>query len=399
MNRAALCVAISALLAACGGDTPSSPLPAPAPAAPAAPAAPSAPIEANWPTYHGATSLDGVADLALPEALAQRWQFDAGAAVLNTPVAMGQHIFFANTKGKIFALTLDGAEIWSRTFEKPATPPRAILFDAPLAVLGGKLIACGADGEIFALDPATGSTIWQAATEIPVLGSPNFNGKDLFIIDQAAGGLAALDINSGKVLWNTPGRDRCDASPAVGREVAVFGSCASAIHIFSTADGKLAREIPLDQESQIAGGVVLLGDSVFTASRSGRFLHANAKTGEIIWSNADCEGEAFSTPAVDAETVIFGANDSVLYALHRKDGTLKWKQKLGDTPLSAVIARDKLLVAAGGTLYLLRTDTGATLWSFPVSDEITSPAVAGSLVIVGSGDGTVTAFGAKPTEP
>ena len=155
----------------------------------------------------------------------------------------------------------------------------------------------------------------------------------------------------------------------------------------------------MEQEAQIAGGVVLIGDTVFSASRSGKFIHANVRTGEMIWTNADCEGEAFSTPAVGAEHVVFGANDGVLYALDRKTGALKWKQKLGDTPSSPVIARDKVVVSADGELRLMQLADGATLWSFPVSDEITSPGIAGALVVVGADDGTVRAFGGKATEP
>jgi outer membrane protein assembly factor BamB len=85
----------------------------------------------------------------------------------------------------------------------------------------------------------------------------------------------------------------------------------------------------------------------------------------------------------------------MVYALDRRTGALKWKQELRSTPSSPVIAQDKVLVAAGGMLYLLRLADGEPLWSYAVSDEVTSPALAGSLVIVRTDDGTVTAFRGK----
>ncbi len=40
--------------------------------------------------------------------------------------------------------------------------------------------------------------------------------------------------------------------------------------------------------------------------------------------------------------------------------------------------------------------TGKKLWSAPVSDDITSPAVVGGMILVGGDDSTVTAYGRKP---
>jgi outer membrane protein assembly factor BamB len=51
-----------------------------------------------------------------------------------------------------------------------------------------------------------------------------------------------------------------------------------------------------------------------------------------------------------------------------------------------------VVVGADGTLFLLALEDGRKLWSYKVSDAITSPAVYGDLVIVGSDEGTVVAF-------
>jgi outer membrane protein assembly factor BamB len=406
LRHAALLLA-AMVLSACGGKEAASPPRSPEKALETARNTPPAPP--SWPTFHGAPTLDGVADVSLPDALAQVWKFDAGGPVLNTPVVGDGHIFFTDTKGTIFALDLAGRSVWTKNFNVDGAegkPPKRVFFDAPLAIFEGVVIAGNSDGVVYALNAADGSLRWQCDTELPILGTPNLaevtvdgkTEKRLYIIDQSAGGLQCIDFTGGKLLWKSAGKDRCDGSPAVNGSVAVYGSCASAVHIFSSIDGKILREIPLDQDSQIAGGVVLLGDSIYSGSRSGKFIHANAQTGKIIWENTDCDGECFSTPAVGKDQILFGANNSMLYSLDRKTGALQWKVKLGDTPTSPVIARDKAIVAANGALVLLRLSDGKKLWSLPVSDEITSPAMAGALVVVGADDGTVTAFGEKTGE-
>lgn len=282
-------------------------------------------------------------------------------------------------------------------------PPRTVYFDAPLLLIDSTLIAGSSSGTIYALDTESGDVKWKCETSVPILGSPNFadvviDGKAqrrVYVIDEAEGALQCIDFESGTLLWKGPPVQRCDGSPALNGAMAVYGSCAAAIHVFSAIDGKLLRETPLDDDSQVAGGVVLLGDSIYSGSRSGMFVHMNAQTGEMVWTNKDCQGESYSTPAIDATTIVYGANDGVLYALDRAAGALKWKQDLDDTPNSPIIARDKVVVTAGGELYLLRLEDGAKLWSFSVSDFVVSPSIAGELVLVGSDDGSLTAFAGK----
>src|SRR5690349_7628491 len=97
--------------------------PSPKPAPPIAPApvekVAAPPAAVYWPTYHGNTTLDGVADIAFPDALAQVWQFDAGAEIANPAVSGTERIFFTNIKGAIFAVDLKGQQIWSKTFTEP----------------------------------------------------------------------------------------------------------------------------------------------------------------------------------------------------------------------------------------------------------------------------------------
>lgn len=395
-------------LAACGArpaDAPAEHMASP----PEAPKPAPTPLEAAWPTYHGGPSLDGVADVTLPEALEQVWRFEAEGSVEHTPVAGAGRICFVDIKGTIYALDLTGKLAWSRNFHVAATegkPAKKVFFDAPLALFEGMVIAASSGGRVYALNALDGTVKWETSTEVPFLGSPNLvevsvdgkGEKRIYLIDQENSGLMSLRFSDGVQLWSTPGRDRCDASPAATPTLVAFGSCASAVHIFAPDSGKMLREVPLEQDSQIAGGVVLLGDELYSGARSGEFFLLNTKTGEKVWKNAVCEGEIFSTPAVGPEHVVFGANDSVLYCLKRKTGELLWKQELRDTPLSPVIARDKVIVSANGQLHLMRLADGTPLWSIAVSDTITSPAVVGELVVVGGDDATVTAFAGRKKE-
>lgn len=373
---------------------------------PVAPAAPAAEEDSfYWNTYHGSASLDGVADAQLPDELALRWRFMAGAPVRTTPVAGGGYIYFVNTKGRLFAVDPHGKEVWSRTIPREATdrwsdPEER--FDAPLAFFDDTLLAGSVEGVLFALDAAAGEIRWQADVDGTILGSANvvYDSSDaaasdsgrVFVIEQSTGMLHCLDFRTGKSIWRTEGVGRCDGSPGVSANAVVFGSCAAALHVFSVESGGLLRAIAIDDDSQVAGGVVVQGDVAFSGSRSGKVLQVNTKTGGLVWVNEDCGDEVFTTPAVNEAWVVFGAADGKVYALDRASGRLQWSFPTDGAAKSPVLAGEKVVVTSGGSLFLLRLADGQQLWSYPVSDEVTSPAVLAGMVVVGSDDGTVVAF-------
>jgi outer membrane protein assembly factor BamB len=360
----------------------------------------------EWNTYHGGNALLGYADGPLPDTLALLWRFKAGAAVRQTPVVYRDRIFFPNARGEVIAVDLAGERLWSKELfagEQVNGEPVREKIEAPVACFAGRVFAGSADGALYSLDAASGEQQWRSKLDGPILGSPNYievEGKGrVYVLQQSDAMLCCFDAESGSELWRSKPIDRCDSSPAVSSSAVVFGSCAAALHVFSSATGAHERDIALDDDSQVAGGVALDGNIVVSGSRGGRVFQADVTTGNVLWANAESTAEVFSTPAITGEWVVASSNDGIVYGLDRKTGDTRWRFDTdGGMPTSAIIVGDKVAVCADGTLYLLRLSDGTKVWSFEVSDEITSPAAAGRMILVGSEDGTVAAFGPQIEE-
>lgn len=357
----------------------------------------------SWSTYHGGPSLTGNVDMTLPDSLTVLWRYQAPNAVYYTPVACEGRIYFATSKGAIIALDMQGNEVWTRHIVrkvKRGGKQRMERFDAPLACFNGTVLAGSMSGKLFALDAATGEDIWVYEVGGSILGTANLHAPSdgegaarVFVIGQDDGTLHSIDLITGEAVWQTEGIDRCDGSPSVRGDLIIFGSCAAALHIFSATDGSLIKNIEFDGDSQVAGGVALVGDSVFSGSNSGRVFHADVRTGSVLWVNEDSEDEVFTTPAVNREWVVFSSYDGNTYGLDRRTGKRQWTYESNGLPASPVIAGDKVLVSTNGSLFLLSLKTGKELWAYEVSDEITSPAIINGMIVVGSEDGSIMAFG------
>ena len=353
---------------------------------------------AAWPTYHGDAGLAGVAAGDLPDRPALLWRFSAGAPVKATPVIGGGMAFFANDKGKIFAVNMEGREVWSRTL--PEGTNGTATFDAPLLCADGALVAGSVSGRLYALDPATGATRWEYALDHPIRGSPNvfpnpIDGRaQVVVLSQDEGVLHCLDLATGRKVWESQKSDRTEGSFAVAQQTIVFGNCAAALHFFAVRDGSLIGSLPLCGDCQVAGGVALTGDGrVFAGTRSGRVFCADIRQRAVVWVNTNCTAEVFTTPAVGSRRVVVGANNATVYCLDRASGELAWQVQCRGRPDSAVIAGAKVVVSAGGALCLLSLKDGSTLWSRDLGDDATSPAVVNGMILAGSDDGSVYAFG------
>lgn len=346
----------------------------------------------SWHTYHGDATLAGVADTEVAEPPVLLWRFDAGAPIDNTPVVQGGVILVANKSGELFGIDLAGRKIWSRKLGEER-------FDAPLACFGGLVLAGSAAGTLYGIDQLTGEERWRADIGGPILGTPNAapgeHGLNAYVIAQDDGVIHCFELATGRRLWQAAGVDRCDGSPSVDDGVVVFGSCAAALHLFSAVDGGFLMDVPLDDDSQVAGGVALRNGFAYSGSRGGMLVRADVATGEIVWRNRDTEQSVFTTPAVDGESVLFSCDDGGVYALDLETGARRWRFETPGEPTSPVIARDRVVVTANGTLYILQLRDGRELWSRDVSDRISSPAVISGRIIVGCDDGTVAAFGPK----
>ena len=103
--------------------------------------------------------------------------------------------------------------------------------------------------------------------------------------------------------------------------------------------------------------------------------------------------QLFTTPAVGDGVVAIAGGDGILYLLEQINGSLRWQYRgEGDASGDPVIAGKSVVFAASGALTMLSLADGARLWSTQVSDEITSPALIGGMIVVGADDGTVSAY-------
>ena len=220
-------------------------------------------------------------------------------------------------------------------------------------------------------------------------------------IESAA--VVAFDLLTGNELWRHPTGAEVKGTPAVGGGRVVALTSSGQVLAFDAATGALVWRAALGDSANrhdltsptISDGVVFAGGPAVTAA-------LDLATGDVLWERSlgsDWLATIYSMPIVSGSRVIYGIY-SGLHVLDRTTGATIWSRATDDreTYRSPAIAGG-VLYGAGDTfgsqmLRALDLDSGAELWSapYPLGNSNSAPAVADSLILIGSGNGSLEAF-------
>jgi outer membrane protein assembly factor BamB len=252
---------------------------------------------------------------------AGRVRWTADMAVTAAPAA-GDGLVFVPQADSLAALADDGSRRWQL--------PVAGGFSAPLLWKAGWLVAAANNGDVLCLRASDGHIVWTARVTSPVRGRPALTADRVYV-SLEDGRVVSHDLATGTVIWE------------------------------QTLGGT-------------PGPVLALDDRIFVGSADKFFYCLDAEHGKREWRwrmGAGIIGE----PVLDAQHVYFVALDNVLRALHRWNGSQRWKQGLPVRPSGAPLLAGSILYVAGvaAELHAYRADTGVPAGRFAAPAELGSP--------------------------
>lgn len=302
------------------------------------------------------------------------WSVNAGKGedrigVRQAPAVADGRVYAAAIKGGVHAYDLQtGKEVWhfvpTRKDKKDREKKdKEIRLSGGPGAGDGLVVVGGLDGEVIALDAATGAQKWTASVPNEVIAAPTI-GLGMVFVRSNDGRVTAFDAASGerRWFWN---RDvpilslRGNSAPALGPGYVFVGNDDGTVSALAASDGRSTWDVPvaqpdgrseLDRMADIDGAPVLEGTVLYATSFKKQTMAIDAPSGRPMWASE-----------------------------HGGAG------RLG-------VASDKLIVAdPAGTVFGLDKTSGSALWSQPslARRDLTGAAVQGDYALVGDFDGYV----------
>jgi eukaryotic-like serine/threonine-protein kinase len=348
-----------------------------------------------------------------------KWKFKTEGRVASSAAVADGTVYFGSYDGNFYALEAASGKLkWKfqtggeRRFAGkhlhgvlPAAETMPDPFDVYLSspvIANGVVYFGSGDGNVYALDAASGTLKWTFATGNVVHASPALAAGTLFIGSWDTN-LYALDAASGKEKWrfktgedhDTHNQEGFQASPVVYDGV-VYVGCRDSN--FYAIDGKTGQKKWAfnNKGSWVVGSAAAQGGKIYAGtSDSGRLYAFDARSGASVELVSSKKWPMFSSPSIAGSTLYIGSNEGKLFAIDLKSQKPAWtfategSQKNGaaytkpdGTPnYEAVFSGDFYDDMVSGVQSLM--SVGAIL---------SSPAVVEDVVYFGSTDGNVYAL-------
>jgi len=378
----------------------------------------------------------------------QRWAFDAGDSVLSSPTVVTDEsgtrtVFVGDTGGNVSALNATtGKPFWRfETGDAVRSSPTVV----NVSGTAGRTVFVGSsDGTVYALDAATGEHRWTFETGGPVKSSPTViddavggrenpaDGGTVFV-GSSDGNVSALNAATGERVWRFETGDAVQSSPTVASvpagnnstdRIVFVGSDDGNVSALDAATGErvwrfetdgtvvssptVANVTETDDFGSTAGWTVFVGSGGFTLTGADdTALYAiNATTGTEAW-RFETGGAVRSSPTVgtanETQTVFVGSDDNSVYAVEAATGDERWAFETGNsvdsspTVTNASAAGGNATVVVGSwdeNVYAVDAVTGDERWREGQGAQVfrSSPTVVNGTVFVGSENDTLAAL-------
>ena len=290
------------------------------------------------------------------------WQIELEVPVVAGPGGGEELILVGTQEGEVIALNENSGEfIWrTRLTSEVLTPPKAAL---------GVVIARTADGRMSGISIDDGEVLWNYQRSVPLLslrgaGSPAIIDNKV-IVGYANGKLVALSISDGKLIWEksvavSRGRTEIDRLVDIDSELVTKGSTIYAVAYngnLAALDIETGRVLWKREISSRAGIDVAPNEAVYVSDENSYVWAIQDGSGNGLWRQTELLRRNITAPVIVGDYVIVGDLDGYIHWISREDGSFVSRMRLStDAIRSKPVIGDGLVYisAIDGTVAAIR---------------------------------------------
>lgn len=278
----------------------------------------------------------------------------------------------------------------------------------PLTVVGDTVYLANAQGDVGAMDLISGKVLWQKAihhsvTKERIAAGPGYGDGIIVLVNNKAE-VFALKDSSGEELWRQKVSSEVLAEPVVSGNKVFVQTVDGKVFALAKDSGKKlwveGREIPA---LTLRGNSrpLVVNDKLLVGFSTGELVAYDIETGKVVWDAtiAVPKGRTDLERIVDIDG-LFTANDNTVYvasyqgkiaAISVDDGRLIWSRDMSSYTGVTSDGKQIYVTDEKGFVWALDKNSGATLWrQEKLADRyLTAPSVLGNTIVVADVGGYV----------
>src|SRR5688572_9762104 len=271
----------------------------------------------EWRQFRGNPHLTGVSASVPPAALKLLWTYDAGEVIDSSAAIADGVVYVGGGDGDLIALDLaSGALRWKY-------PTGNLIGESSPAVGAGLVYIGDLGGIVHAVNTRDGKASWTFKTTSEIKSSPVVV-NDLVLIGSYDGHLYALEARTGRVRWKVLTKSMVHATPAVQDGLAFIAGCDAVFRAIRVTDGREMYQV--ESGSYTAASPVVDGNRAYFGTFNYEVLALDLKKRSVIWrySQPDAQFPYYSSAALSNGRVIVGGRDKTIHAIDTATGKAAW---------------------------------------------------------------------------
>ena len=296
----------------------------------------------EWRQFRGNPRLTGVSASAPPATLKLLWSYDAGEVIDSSAAIADGVVYVGGGDGDLIALDLaSGALRWKYTTGN-------LIGESSPAVGAGVVYIGDLGGVVHAVNTRDGKPLWTFKTTSEIKSSPVIV-NDVVLIGSYDGHLYAIEARTGRQRWKVLTKGQVHATPAVQNGLAFIAGCDAIFRAIRVTDGREMYQV--ESGSYTAASPVVDGDRAYFGTFNYEMLALDLRRRTVLWrySQPDAQFPYYSSAALSDGRVIVGGRDKIVHAIDSATGKSAWT--------FATRARvDSSPVVAGGRVYVGSSD-------------------------------------------
>ena len=280
------------------------------------------------------------------------WQRSAGVKITGGPGYGENMVLIGTNEGHVMAYSAEsGTELWrTKVSSEILSPPQKS---------NNVIVVRTIDGKIFGLDGKRGRRLWIYDRTVPSLtlrgtGTPVIDKEsDVVIAGFDGGRLAALELNTGRLLWETRvasarGNSELekmvdiDAAPVIIDDVVYVATFQGNLAAVQIQTGRLLWTENISTHARISGD----DGYIYVTNETSDLLAFDRYTGARIWESEQLHARAATGPTIIGDYIVVGDFEGYLHWMDKSAGRFVARKRLcRERIIAAPIVVGKILYA------------------------------------------------------
>lgn len=243
-----------------------------------------------------------------------------------------------------------------------------------LALEREALYTASENGDVYALEPKTGATIWRSRTKARVIAGPSV-AADLVYVGTLDGDVIAIKRADGKEAWRHRLLSEVIAAPAASGDIVVVRTVDGRQFGLSATDGSRVWSFDRTVPNLTLRGLsqpLILGNRVFIGLDNGKLIALNLADGVPAWEQnlSVPTGRSELERLTDVDADLVAGDDGIFAVSYGNDialidpvsGESRWRRSIKSYSGMTTNGKRLYVTDNDGLMWALDAQSGAVIW-------------------------------------